>query len=37
MQLLERKEVLADIVTEDTSLIAKTQFIEGHGEAYFDL
>ncbi|MEH7482442.1 ATP-dependent DNA ligase [Neobacillus drentensis] len=36
MPLLERKEVLADIVTEDTSLIAKTQFIEGNGEAYFD-
>ena len=36
LPLLERKEVLADIVPEDNSLIAKTQFIEGHGEAYFD-
>lgn len=36
LPLLERKEVLADILPDDTSLIAKTQFIEGHGEAYFD-
>nr|WP_251028856.1 ATP-dependent DNA ligase [Bacillus sp. ISL-18] len=36
LPLLERKEVQAEIVKNDTSLIAKTQFIEGHGEAYFD-
>ncbi|TWE08735.1 DNA ligase-1 [Neobacillus bataviensis] len=36
LPLLERKEVLAEIVPEDNSLMAKTQFIEGHGEAYFD-
>jgi DNA ligase 1 len=36
LPLLERKEVLAEIVPEDNTLIAKTQFIEGHGEAYFD-
>jgi DNA ligase 1 len=36
LPLLERKELLADIVQTDTSLITKTQFIEGLGEAYFD-
>jgi DNA ligase-1 len=36
LPLIKRKEVLADIVPTDTTLIAKTQFIEGHGEAYFD-
>ncbi|MGG3469225.1 RNA ligase family protein [Neobacillus pocheonensis] len=36
LPLLERKEILQDIVPHDTSLIAKTQFIEGHGSAYFD-
>ncbi|WP_223592755.1 ATP-dependent DNA ligase [Neobacillus bataviensis] len=36
LPLLERKELLADIVPTDTALIAKTQFIEGHGEAYFE-
>ncbi|MBT2700251.1 ATP-dependent DNA ligase [Bacillus sp. ISL-40] len=36
LPLLERKEVLAEILPEDNTLIAKTQFIEGHGEAYFD-
>ena len=36
LPLLKRKEVLAEVVPEDNSLIAKTQFIEGHGEAYFD-
>lgn len=36
LPLFERKEVLAGIVPTDTTLIAKTQFIEGNGEAYFD-
>ncbi|SMQ78394.1 DNA ligase-1 [Bacillus sp. OV166] len=36
LPLLQRKEVLAEIVPTDNSLIAKTQFIEGNGEAYFD-
>ncbi|MBT2722851.1 RNA ligase family protein [Bacillus sp. ISL-46] len=36
LPLLKRKDVLAEIVPEDNTLIAKTQFIEGHGEAYFD-
>lgn len=34
--LLERKEILADIIPNDTPKLAKTQFIEGCGEAYFD-
>jgi DNA ligase 1 len=34
--LLERKKLLANIIPTDTSLIAKTQYIEGHGEAYFE-
>ncbi|WP_223591092.1 ATP-dependent DNA ligase [Neobacillus bataviensis] len=36
LPLLESKELLADIVPTDSDLIAKTQFIEGRGEAYFD-
>jgi DNA ligase 1 len=36
MPLLDRKALLADIVQIDTPLIAKTQFIEGHGDTYFN-
>jgi DNA ligase 1 len=36
LPLLERKEILAEIIPTDTPVLAKTQFIEGHGEAYFD-
>jgi DNA ligase 1 len=36
LPLLERKEILAEIVPNDSSLITKSQFIEGHGEAYFE-
>ncbi|WP_251032896.1 hypothetical protein [Bacillus sp. ISL-7] len=36
LPLLERKEILAELVPNDSTLIAKSQFIEGHGEAYFD-
>ncbi|WP_342042587.1 ATP-dependent DNA ligase [Bacillus sp. OTU2372] len=36
LPLLERKDILAEIVPEDNTLIAKTQFIQGNGEAYFD-
>ncbi|MEH7374936.1 ATP-dependent DNA ligase [Neobacillus drentensis] len=36
LPLLERKEILAELVPNDSVLIAKSQFIEGHGEAYFD-
>ncbi|MDQ1146588.1 DNA ligase-1 [Bacillus sp. SORGH_AS 510] len=36
LPLLERKEVLVEIVPEDNTLISKSQFIEGQGEDYFD-
>jgi DNA ligase 1 len=36
LPLLERKEILAEIIPTDTPVLAKTQFIEGHGEDYFD-
>jgi DNA ligase-1 len=36
LPLLERKEILQDIVPRDSSLFAKTQFIEGNGDAYFE-
>lgn len=36
LPLLERKDILEDIVPVDGTRIAKTQFLEGHGEAYFD-
>ncbi|MEH7505144.1 ATP-dependent DNA ligase [Neobacillus drentensis] len=36
LPLLERKEILAELVPNDSSLIAKSLFIEGHGEAYFE-
>ncbi|NWQ40396.1 ATP-dependent DNA ligase [Bacillus sp. EB106-08-02-XG196] len=36
LPLLDRKELLAEIIPTDSSILAKTQFIEGHGEAYFD-
>lgn len=36
LPLLERKELLADLIPTDSSVLAKSQFIEGHGEAYFD-
>ncbi|WP_141431918.1 RNA ligase family protein [Bacillus sp. 03113] len=34
--LLERKELLAELIPTDSALLAKTQFVEGHGAAYFD-
>nr|WP_317853540.1 RNA ligase family protein [Neobacillus sp. Marseille-Q6967] len=37
LPLLDRKELLADIIPTDSPILAKTQFIEGHGEAYFDV
>jgi DNA ligase 1 len=36
LPLLERKALLEDVVPKESPLITKTQFIEGHGEAYFD-
>ncbi|MFP5116099.1 ATP-dependent DNA ligase [Bacillaceae bacterium C204] len=35
--LMERKQLLDEIITQDTSLVAKVKYIEGHGSAYFDL
>src|SRR5207253_1820997 len=37
LPLMKRKELLDEIITQDTSLVAKVKFIEGHGSAYFDL
>lgn len=37
LPLLERKEILNDIITEDSKLINKVQYIEGKANAYFDL
>jgi DNA ligase-1 len=34
---MERKQLLDEILTQGTSLIAKVKYIEGHGSAYFDL
>lgn len=35
LPLLERKRILNEIIPEDNTLIAKTQFIEGHAKEYF--
>ncbi|MEK5209286.1 ATP-dependent DNA ligase [Psychrobacillus sp. FSL H8-0510] len=35
--LLERKEMLATVVTEDSPLLNKVQWVEGNGTAYFEL
>jgi DNA ligase-1 len=37
LPLRERKQLLDEIITQDTSLSAKVKYIEGHGAAYFDL
>ncbi|AND39636.1 RNA ligase family protein [Cytobacillus oceanisediminis] len=36
MSLLERKELLADLVPTDSGLLSKVQFVEGHGAAYYN-
>jgi DNA ligase 1 len=36
LPLLQRKELLANVIPTDSPVLAKTQFIEGHGESYFD-
>ncbi|RVT57418.1 RNA ligase family protein [Niallia taxi] len=36
LPLLERKVILADVVPNDTELLSKVQFVEGHGANYFD-
>lgn len=37
LPLTERKQLLDEIITQDTSLVTKVKYIEGHGSAYFDL
>lgn len=37
LPLLDRKELLSDLIVEDTSLINKVQWIEGLGVEYFEL
>ncbi|KRF63390.1 ATP-dependent DNA ligase [Bacillus sp. Soil768D1] len=36
LPLLDRKEILADLVPEDTALLSKVKYLEGHGSAYYD-
>ncbi|MEH7336109.1 hypothetical protein V7161_26135 [Neobacillus drentensis] len=36
LPLMDRKQLLDEIITQDTSLVAKVKYIEGHGSAYFD-
>ncbi|WP_254786624.1 ATP-dependent DNA ligase [Cytobacillus oceanisediminis] len=36
LPLLERRELLADLVPTDTALLSKVQFVEGHGAAYYN-
>ena len=37
LPLIERKQLLDVIIAQDTSLVVKVKYIEGHGSAYFDL
>jgi DNA ligase 1 len=37
LPLTERRQLLDEIIPQDTSLVAKIKYIEGHGSAYFDL
>ncbi len=34
---MDRKQLLHDIIPEDSSLVSKVKFLEGHGSTYFDL
>ncbi|MFJ7470319.1 ATP-dependent DNA ligase [Peribacillus frigoritolerans] len=36
LPLLDRKEILADLVPEDSALLSKVKYLEGHGAAYYD-
>ena len=36
LPLLKRKEMLADLIPKDSAILAKSQFMEGHGAAYFE-
>ncbi|TCJ00419.1 RNA ligase family protein [Cytobacillus praedii] len=35
--LLDRKEILSQVIPEDNNLLTKTQWTHGNGESYFDL
>ncbi len=37
MPFTDRKQLLKEIISYDTGLLAKVKYIEGHGPAYFDL
>jgi DNA ligase-1 len=37
LPLLDRKEILETVITEDSSLLNKVKWIEGNAEQYFDL
>lgn len=37
LPLMERKQLLNEIIPQDTSLISKVKYIEGNGTSYFDL
>ncbi|MBY0144327.1 ATP-dependent DNA ligase [Neobacillus niacini] len=37
LPLIERKQLLDEIIPTDTGLFAKVKYLEGHGAAYFDL
>jgi DNA ligase-1 len=37
LPLTERKQLLFEAIPQDTNLVAKVKYIEGHGSAYFDL
>lgn len=34
---MERKKLLEEIIREDSGLVAKVKYIEGHGSPYFNL
>ena len=37
LPLMERKQLLEEIIPLDTSLLVKVKYLEGHGSAFFDL
>ena len=37
LPLMDRKQLLDEVITQDRSLFAKVKYIEGHGSAYSDL
>jgi DNA ligase 1 len=37
LPLIERKQLLDEVIPTDTGLLTKVKYLEGHGAAYFDL